>query len=158
MVEEMLAAGRTRREMAQVTGMPLRTIDQYTRRVRGRWHEHAVADSQDARGRALDRLFELRTRLVEAGAWSSIVALEKLITTLEGAHESSAPSRPRMSPEAPVITTEWLSERGALLIRAVVSLANKSDDAALRAQLNEALTRGVQTLGNPLALTEGRER
>jgi len=150
LVEGLMTEGRSRNEMAAVTGLPLRTLDSYTKRVRGRWHEQALTVSQDARGRALDRLFELRARLVEVGSWANVVSLERLITTLEGAHESSTASRerPRESTlaDAPNITADWIRDRAPMLINASATLASNSADEALRSRVRQALSRGLTAL------------
>ena len=133
--------------MAEFTGMPLRTIDQYTRRVRARWQEQAVTESLDARGRALDRLMALRERLLAAGAWGPLVSLERLIADVEGVRGSLAPSQEhppeRTLTEAPRVTAEWIRGRADMLINGCVSLARNSTDEELRCRVRHALSRGL---------------
>jgi hypothetical protein len=147
LVEEMMAAGKTRAEMVSLTGLPARTLDGYTKRVRGQWQEQAVTESLDARGRALDRLMALRERLLAAGAWGPLVSLERLIADVEGVRGSLAPSQEhppeRTLTEAPRVTAEWIRGRADMLINGCVSLARNSTDEELRGRVRQALSRGL---------------
>jgi hypothetical protein len=131
--------------------MPLRTIDQYTKRVRGRWHEHAVADSRDARERSLDRLSDLRVKLVEARAWTSVVSLERLITDLEGVRGGPAESHENRKSGAkmatPALSADSMHERVPLLVQACARVAIVSGDQALIEQTRDALFRSLALLG-----------
>ncbi len=139
MVEEMLSAGRTRREMAQVTGMPLRTLDSYAKRVRSRWQHVAQTDSRDARERALDRLMALREHLFEARAWSPLVRIEQLLCELEGVRGGPAETS-ASSIVAPPLSVESLKARTPMLVRASARLAIASGDDGLRELVKSALS------------------
>jgi hypothetical protein len=142
-----MTEGRSRNEMAAVTGLPLRTLDSYAKRVRSRWQRVAQTDSRDARERALDRLMALRERLLTAGAWGPLVSLERLIADVEGVRGSLAPSQehpPEQTlAEAPRMTAEWIRGRADMLINGCVSLARNSTDEELRCRVRHALSRGL---------------
>ena len=149
-VEALMADGAPRAEMQRATQLPLRTLDAYARRVRERWHDLAVRDSQDARGRALTRLLDLREKLVTARAWPSLVALERLLIDVEGVREPPGAGGPHVSPDMPTyvpqVTPAWIGERAALLVGACARLAHDSDDDGLRNRTRIALEQGLALL------------
>lgn len=150
-IEQMLASGKTRHEMARATGMPLRTVDEYARRVRARWQEDAQAHANDARGRALRRLLALRERLLAANAWGPLVSLERLIADVEGVRGTANAGPPAetstMSMKVRPMTAEWLRERLPLLVQAVGRLAHQSGDASLIESTRDALGQSLSMLG-----------
>lgn len=143
LVEGLLAEGRSRTEMAAVTGLPLRTLDSYAKRVRSRWQRVAQTDSRDARERALDRLMALREHLFEARAWGPLVRVEQLLCELEGAWTPTAEtSAPPIAP--PPLAAESLRERGPLIVRACARLALNSGDGRLREMMRDALASAAE--------------
>jgi hypothetical protein len=149
-VEEHLARGAPRSEIIASTGLPARTVDGYLRRVRESWRDDANEGRQDLRSRSLNRLMSLRNRLVDASAWNALVALERLITDIEGVRggPSGCPSSTTVEPGmvAPALSAETLRERAPLLVRACVRVAIESQDARLLEQTRQALTQSVALL------------
>lgn len=161
LVEGLMTEGRSRTEMAAVTGLPLRTLDSYAKRVRSRWQRVAQTDSRDARQRALDRLMALREHLFEARAWSPLVRVEQLLCELEGVRGGPVEAAP--SPEtaveisAPALSVEALRERAPMLVRACTTLAHDSTDEELRSRVRQALSFGVNRLDDQESPTRGND-
>ena len=88
-VEELLAAGATRYDLMAKCWrrykMPPRTVDEYARRVRAAWAADAAMERPYRREEARARLLQLRERLLAARAWSSLVAVERLLVEIDGA-------------------------------------------------------------------------
>jgi hypothetical protein len=149
-VEEQLAGGAPRSEIIASTGLPARTVDGYLKRVRESWRDDAREGRQDLRGRSLSRLMTLRARLLEARAWSALVALERLIADVEGVR-NMAPEGPEAQTSgaamaSPAMTLETLRERLPLLVLASARLALRSDDPQAIESTREALTRSLSLL------------
>jgi hypothetical protein len=149
-VEEHLARGAPRSEIIAAVGLPARTVDGYLKRVRDSWRDDAHEGRQDLRSRSLSRLMTLHARLLEARAWSALVALERLITDIEGVRggSSGSPSSATLEPgmAAPALSAETLRQRAPLLIRACARIAFESDDARLVEDTRHALVQAATLL------------
>lgn len=149
-VEKQLARGAPRSEIIASMGLPARTVDGYLRRVRESWRDDAHEGRQDLRNRSLGRLMALRSRLLEAKAWSALVALERLLTDIEGVRGGScgSPSPTTLEPgmAAPALSAETLRERAPLLISACARLAAASEDAELLKLTRTALAHSLKLL------------
>lgn len=148
-VAKLMAEGKTRREMVALTGLPARTLDAYTQRVREDWQAQARSNSQDARGRALDRLLALRERLLAANAWGPLVSLERLIADVEGVRGGGTPVEhvnppPRIA--FPALSDEEMRERIPLFVRACLRLAERACDDDLDRSLRSVLVEGTAQL------------
>ena len=145
--------------MAAVTGLPLRTLDSYAKRVRSRWQDEAQTDSRDARSRALDRLMALREHLFEARAWGPLVRIEQLLCELEGVRGGAA-EEPRdgaslVSARARVLSRDSMHERIPLLIQASLRLAQRERDDRLDQALRPVLLAGTADLERRQAVALG---
>jgi hypothetical protein len=155
-----MTEGRSRTEMAAVTGLPLRTLDSYAKRVRSRWQRVAQTDSQSARERALDRLMALREHLFEARAWGPLVRVEQLLCELEGVRGGPVEAAPSAETaeaiSAPTLSVESLRERAPMLVHACATLAHDSTDEQLRSRVCQALSRGLNRLKGQESLMRGK--
>jgi hypothetical protein len=149
-VEAQLARGAPRSEIIATMGLPPRTVDGYLKRVRESWRDDAHEGRQDLRSRSLGRLMALRTKLLEAQAWSPLVALERLIADVEGVR-NVADERPRarasaVSMAVPSVTVEGLRERLPLLVQASTRFAIKTEDAQVIESTRTALAQSLSLL------------
>jgi hypothetical protein len=92
----------------------------------------------------------LRAELLEARAWSALVALERLITDIEGVRGGPGTGLPSNALEpatvVPTLSAETLRERAPLLIGACVRVALDFEDTELVAQTRTALNHALEVL------------
>ena len=147
LVERLLAEGVPRTAIAAELGLARRTVDGYISRVRRAWQVGAREGHESARARALNRLMELRLRLLDARAWGPLIRLEQLLCELEGVRGGPAETAPDMATAPRLIPralpAEALRERAPLLVEACGRAAAASQDNELKELTRCALSRAL---------------
>jgi hypothetical protein len=84
LVEDLMAQGYSRTQVARKLGLKQRTTDRYRAVITARWHQRYEEERPQQMERMLGRLERLARKMEVAGAWGPRAQVERLMADIRG--------------------------------------------------------------------------